>query len=131
MCKPLLKKCGYSQDEIERISGIIRTHSTDDPLAPETIEGKVLFDADKLDATGPVALHRFFFEYQKRGFLHHDAARKTIEHINRWKQKYGSEIFFTKSARKIGKERIKYLTSKCQEILDDLEKFKDVYEHLE
>jgi len=64
MCKPFLKDCGYTEDEIEKISDAISMHSTDDPKpeSPETIEGRILFDADKLDATGPAGLHRWFFE---------------------------------------------------------------------
>ena len=86
MCRPFLKGCGYSNEEIKRISETILMHSTDDPKPPETIEGRVLFDADKLDATGPVALHRWFFEYAKRGYMHHEALNKILEHIQRWKK---------------------------------------------
>ncbi len=127
IAKPMLEDCGYKNDEIELISQTITMHSTDDPKPPDTIEGRVLFDADKLDATGPIALHRWFFEYSKRGYLHHDAISKTLEHIQKWKDKYGDPPFFTDTGKQIGGERFKYIEEQCKLILHDLEKFKDLY----
>ncbi len=132
LCKPILKRCGYTENEIERIAHAILMHSTDDPnpKSPEAIEDRVVFDADKLDATGPAALHRWFFEYHKQGYLHHEAVKKILEHIQRWKKKYGDPPFYTKTARLIGKMRFKYTEKTCKEILKDLEKFKDFYKFL-
>jgi uncharacterized protein len=129
MCKPFLKDCGYSENEIGKISETISMHSTDDPKPepPGTKEGRVLFDADKLDAAGPIALHRWFFEYSKMGYLHHEAVRKIPEHIQRWRKKYGDPPFFTETGKEIGKDRLKYIEKQCRDILRDLEKFKDLY----
>lgn len=127
MCKPILKDCGYTKDEIEKIAEAISVHSTDDPNPPKSLEGRVLFDADKLDATGPIALHRWFFEYAKKRHLHHEALKKILEHIQRWKKTYGDPPFFTKTGRQLGKDGLKYIEDKCKEILQDLNKFKDVY----
>ncbi len=130
MCKPILKECGYTDKEIKRIAETIMMHSTDDPqLDPsKTKEGMVIFDADKLDATGPVTLHRWFFEYQKIGLLHHEAARKILDHIEKWKKKYGDQIFFTKTAVEISKKRLKYIEDRCNEILNDVQELKDAYD---
>lgn len=129
MCRPFLKDCGYTDDEIEKIAETVSMHSTDDPKPepPKTVEGQVLFDADKLDATGPVGLHRWFFEYAKKGYLHHGALKKILEHIQRWKKKYGDPPFYTKAGKRIGKDRFRYVEDKCREILKDLDRFKDLY----
>lgn len=127
MCKPFLKDCGYSDEEIEKISATIAMHSTDDPKPLETIEAQILFDADKLDATGPIALYRWFFEYAKKGYLHHEVLKKIPKHIQKWKNRYGDPPFFTKTGKQIGKKGFKYIEDKCKEILKDLEKFKDLY----
>ncbi len=127
MCKSFLKDCGYNPQEIKRISETILMHSRADPGPPKTIEAQVLFDADKLDATGPVALYRFFFEFAKKGYLHHKALEKSLALIEKWKEEYGDPPFLTKSGKEIGKERLKYIEDKCKEILQDLEQFKDFY----
>lgn len=127
LCKPFLKKCDYSKDEIERIAETISMHSQDDPKPPKTIEAKVMFDADKLDAVGPIALHRWFFDYAKEGYKNHEAVKKTIEHINKWKKIYGNPPFFTKTAKKISVKGLRYIEKICNEILKDSKKFKEIY----
>ena len=97
-------------------------HSTDDPKSPTTIFARVLFDADKLDATGPCGLHRWFFEYAKKGYNHHDSVLKIQEHIKWWKANYGDIPFFTPTAKKLGKGRIGYIETRCKEILADMDK---------
>jgi uncharacterized protein len=127
MCKPVLKDFGYTDGEIEKIAQTISMHSTDDPNPPTTIEGRVLFDADKLDAFGPVGLHRWFFEYAKRGYLHREVLEKILQHIQKWKTRYGDPPFFTKTGKEIGKDKVKYIEDLCKEILRDLDKFADFY----
>ncbi len=127
LCKPILEECGYSKEDIEKIAEIISMHSTDDPNPNKSLEGKVLFDADKLDATGPISLHRFFFEYAKKGYIHHDALKKAILHIEKFRKLNDGTIFFTKSAKEISKDRGKYVEKICKEILEDLEKFQEIY----
>lgn len=52
---------GFSQDFAARVGDCVRTHRyrSDDP--PESLEAKILFDADKLDVTGAVGMARTFF----------------------------------------------------------------------
>lgn len=52
---------GFSQDFAARVGDCVRTHRyrSDDP--PESLEAKILFDADKLDVTGAIGMARTFF----------------------------------------------------------------------
>lgn len=127
LCKPLLEDCGYSKKEIEKIAETISMHSTDDPNPNKTLEGKILFDADKLDVIGPIGLHRWFLEYARKGYMHHKAVKKALSTIAEFKKIYGGNIFFTETAREIYKEKSGYAEKICGEILKDLEKFKDIY----
>lgn len=47
-----------AQKEIEQIIHCIQAHSFSNKLVPETLEAKILSDADKLDALGAIGLYR-------------------------------------------------------------------------
>ena len=47
-----------SQSEIDKIIHCIQAHSYSNKMIPETLEAKILSDADKLDALGAIGLYR-------------------------------------------------------------------------
>lgn len=56
----ILKKYNFSKDEIDIVSNAIREHSFSQKKTPTTIEGKILQDADRLDALGAIGIARVF-----------------------------------------------------------------------
>ena len=56
----ILRQHGFSEREIGVISEAIRDHSFSRHATPATLEGKVLQDADRLDAIGAVGIARVF-----------------------------------------------------------------------
>ena len=56
----ILQKCGTPQTVITKVRDAIIAHSREAGHEPETLESKVLYDADKLDFVGPLGLARLF-----------------------------------------------------------------------
>src|ERR687887_442926 len=50
----------YSKEIIEKVADAIRTHSYSKKATPASLEGKILQDADRLDAIGAIGIARTF-----------------------------------------------------------------------
>jgi len=60
MAEEILKRYNYSEDKIKKICHCVRTHRFRDEEKPETLEAKVLYDADKLDVIGAIGVARAY-----------------------------------------------------------------------
>lgn len=58
--KKILKKFNFTKEEIQIIFDAIRDHSFSRNVIPATLEGKILQDADRLDAIGAIGIARVF-----------------------------------------------------------------------
>jgi uncharacterized protein len=104
LSRPLLSRLGYSDKEIEETVAAIRTHRFSEGLPPTSLEGKILSDADKLDAIGAIGVFRAIAQAMvtgvgMKGFLRH-ADRKLLRL---------SELMHTKAAKLMAEKRHRVL----------------------
>ncbi|MCU0847216.1 MAG: HD domain-containing protein [Spirochaetes bacterium] len=60
MAREFLLECGLDGGKTDRICSCILTHRFRDDRMPASIEGRIIFDADKLDSIGAVGIGRAF-----------------------------------------------------------------------
>ncbi|MEW6042743.1 MAG: HD domain-containing protein [Thermoproteota archaeon] len=60
LAEKILSKYSFTKKEIKIISDAIRDHSYSRNKVPKTLEGKILQDADRLDALGAIGIARMF-----------------------------------------------------------------------
>ncbi|MDD3263140.1 MAG: HD domain-containing protein [Candidatus Absconditabacteria bacterium] len=139
MAEPILEELNYTKDQIKHIQNCIISHRYRTDNKPETLEAKIVFDADKLETVGAIGIARAFVwvgrnnahifrkvnidEYAKEnlgGKINGRIQDKTKHspQIN-WetKDKYILDYLHTDKAKEIAKERIKF--------------YKDFFERLE
>lgn len=63
MAKPFLERLGFESDFIEKVCHAIETHDSANIHNARTLEAKVVFDSDKLQAIGPFGFVREFSQY--------------------------------------------------------------------
>jgi len=97
-----LNSCDFklSQKEVNNIIRYIKSHSFSNNIAPETIEAKILSDADKLDAIGAIGLYRTIgFTVQNKGDVD-----RVIEHLENKIIKL-KDLVYLDSSKKIAERR--------------------------
>ena len=129
--KKILKKFDYTKQEIQIISDAIRDHSFSQNKTPKTIEGKILQDADRLDALGAIGIARVFAVggSEKRPFYNiEDPFCKhrlpddhiwTLDHFFRKLLKLES-LMNTKSAKIEAKKRTKILRNYLNQLKKEI-----------
>jgi uncharacterized protein len=60
LAEDILAKLGYSEEDRAAICHCIRAHRFRGATQPESLEAKILFDADKLDSIGAIGIGRAF-----------------------------------------------------------------------
>lgn len=119
-----LGKTGVGKEIIEAVTGCILTHRFSGGIVPETIEARILQDADRLDALGAVGIFRAVFSMGALRMLKHTtgldkgSSKKTvyvgdpIESFNEYmsyKPFTIPEKLNTDAAKKIAEEKLKIM----------------------
>ena len=116
----ILKKYNLSKTEIKIISDAIRDHSFSQNKEPKTLEGKILQDADRLDAIGAIGIARTFAVAGAEGRTFYNELDPFCDKRNPNDQNWAIDHFYrkllkleklmnTKSAKTEAKRRTKIL----------------------
>ncbi len=121
LAENILQSYNYPQDKINQICDCIRAHSYSKRLIPRSLEGKILQDADRLDALGAIGIARTFSiggsENRKfynaddpfyRSDRNLDDIQWTLDHFQRKLLKL-EDSMHTKTAKKIAQERTRFM----------------------
>ncbi|PKL72243.1 phosphohydrolase [Candidatus Kuenenbacteria bacterium HGW-Kuenenbacteria-1] len=128
MAEPILKNLNFTVEQIKHIQDCIISHRYKTENKPKTIEAKILFDSDKLDAIGAIGVARAFCWIGKNNaniykkvnldeYIKENMNGKTNGRIQdktkhspqiefEVKTKFIIDKLFTKTAKEICKERI-------------------------
>jgi len=121
LAKKILEELWYKQATINNVVHCISTHRFRKWKSPETLEAKILFDADKLDSIGAVWIWRaFMYANEVWAKLHNDQNTNIKESAEHWpddtayreylvKLSKVKNKLFTKSAKKIAEKRDKIM----------------------
>jgi uncharacterized protein len=120
LARDILERLGIPREQADRVVRCIETHRFRGRLVPDTLEGKILFDADKLDSIGAVGVGRAFLFAGEVGARLHDpgveirrtkpytredtAYREFLVKLSRIKDR-----MFTREGRRIARSRHKFM----------------------
>lgn len=106
----------YDRDRATWISDCIRSHRQSDKIEPATIEGKILFDADKLDFTGTMGISRTLMSMGKMNKPLYDIVDNFTSAGGHFFDYYDSVL--SKVYEKFYTDRAKEIAHKRKEISD-------------
>ncbi len=94
---------GYPKDRAEAVAHAIEAHRFSGGPEPETLEAKILSDADKLDAIGAIGIARVFMYSGEHG-------RSIEESLTHFEEKilHLRNLVYTETAKKLAWERHRF-----------------------
>ncbi|WP_461865786.1 HD domain-containing protein [Thermococcus sp.] len=114
IARRFLKGLGYKK--VEEVVHAIEAHRFSKPPEPQTLEAKILSDADKLDAIGAIGIARVFMYSGKHGRDIETSLKHFKEKILKLK-----DMMYTKTAREMALERHKYTEEFISRIQREIE----------
>ncbi|MFA6099004.1 MAG: HD domain-containing protein [Patescibacteria group bacterium] len=99
LAKKYLERLKINNNFINEVCLAIRFHDSARRHLAKTLEGKIIFEADKLDCFGPVGLIREYGDLLKNGYSNDKALNSTLSYLKNYNPRY-----ITKAGNKIKNE---------------------------
>lgn len=135
IAKQVLKEVKFDEDKISSVCHAILVHRKSQLNKAETIEAKILKDADYLDALGAIDVARVFSSclqskiYKKTLYDGDDIKRVTRNNMNKSgihyilykisQENMQPENFYTKTGKLLAKHRWDFVNNYCIELIDE------------
>lgn len=128
----LLQENGYPAEYTEAIQHAIAAHSYSACITPETLEAKVVQDADRLDSLGAIGIARVFLVGgQFNNAIYNpdepfptdrvlEEKKYIVDHFHAKLLKLG-ETFNTRSGKQEAKQRLQYMRDFIEELQEEVE----------
>jgi uncharacterized protein len=121
IAKEMLERYSLPKEKIDAVVHCIEAHRNRTDKRPATLEAKILFDSDKIDALGAVGLGRLFMTASGYNAKLHNDKNTDLEKVKDYEeedtayrefhlyQRNHPEKMFTTEAKKLARERIKFM----------------------
>ncbi len=127
----LLKETSFPKEKIKAVVHAVAVHRYSTGIVPDSLEGKIIQDADRLEALGAIAVARIFARGGEMGrpfyksLDKYDKEHKTnvggsLGHFSKKIFKIKPKCFYTKTARDLAVKRYKFTEIFVQEFLDEV-----------
>jgi uncharacterized protein len=118
MSVEILEEVGFTQDEIQSVRDVIRTHRFSEGLTPTSLEGEILSDADKLDALGAIGVFRAIAQAATTGV----GAEGFLKHADEKLLKL-HQMMYTEEGKNIAQARHAVLSDFVAELREDVDSY--------
>jgi uncharacterized protein len=125
----VLRELNWDSHLIQQISYCIRVHSFSRGIFPETLEAKILQDADRLDAIGAIGIARCFatcaemkrpFYFPEDPFCERRAPDDKLWGVDHFYKKLLKIEFHTPAAKKLGEERAAFMRAFLEQLAREI-----------
>ncbi len=110
----LLRRAGFPDEKVPRVVEAVLAHSFSLGVRAESIEARVLSDADKLDAMGAVGVARAFIEGDRRGRGFEGTVKHFEEKLLRLR-----ELMHTEPGRRMAEDRHRFMKMFLEKFLEE------------
>ncbi|ASJ06652.1 HD domain-containing protein [Thermococcus pacificus] len=116
IARHFLRSIGYPKEKVEAVAHAIEAHRFSRGPEPETLEAKILSDADKLDAIGAIGIARVFMYSGEHGRSIEDSLAHFEEKILKLK-----DLMYTQTAKRLAEERHRFTVEFIERIRREIE----------
>ncbi len=116
MSQDILRETGYDDVEIKQVVDVIRTHRFSEGIEPNSLEGEILSDVDKLDAMGAIGVFRAIAQAASKG----SGIQGFLDHADE-KLLLLKDLMYTDGAKEEAEERHRTLEAFISQLREELQ----------